>query len=250
MGPVLGGLMVDWFGWRAIFLVNLPIGLGGILMTLNWIDETAAADGSLDPAGQGLAMIALCALTAAMIEGGAPRSPHALVPGLAVAAVLALAGFLAGRSAIGSGLAFLPFPLALLAANLWAGRLVARFGPRLPMAAGLAVAAAGFAALLAVGTGTPWPAMLPGLIVLPAGVGTAVPAMTTALLASVPRPQSGIASGVLNTVRQSGGAMGVALFGSLLAQGGVGGMHRAFLLALVLLGGAAVLALNGIGRAS
>ena len=74
--------------------------------------------------------------------------------------------------------------------------------------------------------------MLPGLILIPAGIGTAVPAMTTALLGAVRQEESGLASGVLNTVRQAGGAIGVALFGSLF---GAGGMHLAFLLACGLL---------------
>lgn len=53
--------------------------------------------------------------------------------------------------------------------------------------------------------------------------------MTTALLSSVPTTMSGTASGVLNTVRQSGGAIGVALFGSALALGTIQGMQIAFL---------------------
>jgi len=152
----------------------------------------------------------------------------------------------AGYSPARSGIAFLPFPAVLFAANLLAGPLVARFGPRRPMAAGLALAAVGFGLLSTVTAGTPWLAMLPGLVVTPAGIGTAVPAMTTALLGAVPRSRAGIASGVLNTVRQAGGAMGVALFGSLLAGGGLSGMAWALLLAAGLAGLAALIAAVGV----
>jgi DHA2 family methylenomycin A resistance protein-like MFS transporter len=62
--------------------------------------------------------------------------------------------------------------------------------------------------------------MLPAFILLPAGMGLAVPAMTTTILASVDRARSGTASGVLNAARQAGGAMGVAVFGALAAGGG------------------------------
>lgn len=67
------------------------------------------------------------------------------------------------------------------------------------------------------------------LLFLPIGIGLAVPAMNTALLSSVPTAMSGTASGVLNTVRQSGGAIGVALFGSALALGTIQSMQIAFL---------------------
>lgn len=296
VGPVLGGLMIERIGWRSIFLVNVPIGLVGICITLCSVKETDPGTGALDPLGQAFGVIALAAITAAVIEGGTSGWAESPAVFLAVAAFVAGAAFLlveahverpmlpleffrlpnfspatlvgfvvnltlygaifafnlflqrlAGYSPGGSGLAFLPFPVALLAANLFAGPLVARFGPRLPMAAGLAVAGAGFALLSAVSASTPWLAMLPGLIVLPLGIGTAVPAMTTALLSAVPPPRSGVASGVLNTVRQSGGAIGVALFGSFLARNGTSGMHFAFLLALVLLGAASLLALLAVG---
>jgi MFS transporter, DHA2 family, methylenomycin A resistance protein len=287
--------LIDGFGWRSIFLINAPVGLAGIWLTLSRVEETEPGAASLDPLGQALGVISLCAITAAAIDWGASgrAGPQAIL--LALAGLVAAAAFLwveartkrpmlpleffrlqnfspatavgfvvnftlygaiftlnlflqrlAGYSPGWSGLAFLPFPVSLLFANLCAGPLVVRFGPRAPMVAGLAVAAVGFVLLSAVGAGTPWFGMLPGLITLPAGIGIAVPAMTSALLGSVPRSRSGVASGVLNTVRQAGGAMGVALFGSFFATGGASGMSRSFWLAAVLIGGASLLALYGI----
>jgi len=52
-------------------------------------------------------------------------------------------------------------------------------------------------------------------LLLPTGMGLAVPAMTTTVLASVPKQRSGTASAVLNAARQAAGAIGVAVFGSL-----------------------------------
>jgi DHA2 family methylenomycin A resistance protein-like MFS transporter len=69
--------------------------------------------------------------------------------------------------------------------------------------------------------------LLPGMIIIPVGIGLAVPLMTATLLSTVPRDRSGTASGVLNTVRQAGGAIGVALFGALLGAHGVAGMRVA-----------------------
>jgi DHA2 family methylenomycin A resistance protein-like MFS transporter len=61
--------------------------------------------------------------------------------------------------------------------------------------------------------------MIPGFLLIPGGMGTAVPAMTSALLASVDRHFSGTASGVLNACRQAAGAAGVAVMGALAAGG-------------------------------
>jgi len=114
------------------------------------------------------------------------------------------------------------------------------------MVIGLAVAAAGFAALVPLDTHTPYLAMLAGLIVMPIGIGLAVPAMTTALLASVEKERSGLASGVLNSVRQSGGALGVAVLGGLLSAHAIGGMRASFIASAALLVGVAAVAPLGL----
>src|SRR5581483_6405913 len=104
-------------------------------------------------------------------------------------------------SPLAFGIAFLPFPLVLLVSNLAAGWLGGKSGSRSLMVVGLLIAAVGYWLLHGLDTATPYIAMLPGLLVLPLGIGLAVPAMTTALLSSVPQSRSGIASGILNTVR-------------------------------------------------
>ena len=130
-------------------------------------------------------------------------------------------------SPLQAGVAFLPFPIALGLANVAAGHIAEQYSPRVRMAIGLGVAALGFWLLSHVhGNGTYW-SLLPGMIIIPVGVGLAVPLMTATLLSTVPRDRSGTASGVLNTVRQAGGAIGVALFGALLGAHGVAGMRAA-----------------------
>ncbi|HET8844357.1 MAG TPA: MFS transporter [Ktedonobacteraceae bacterium] len=140
------------------------------------------------------------------------------------------------------GVAFLPLPLVLLVSNLSSGWLGGRVGSRPLMVTGLIIAALGYWLLHDLKPETSYAALLSGLLILPLGIGLAVPAMTTALLAAVPRSRSGIASGVLNTVRQAGGAIGVALFGSFLAQSGVGGIQNAFVTSCVVVAIAAVIA--------
>jgi DHA2 family methylenomycin A resistance protein-like MFS transporter len=70
-GPVVGGVLTHAFGWRSVFLVNLPIGIGGIYLTLRHvppIPRAAARDADL--ATQILAVTSLAALTFALIQGG------------------------------------------------------------------------------------------------------------------------------------------------------------------------------------
>ena len=68
VGPVLGGLLVDTFGWRSIFLLNLPIGLAGILLTQCLVEESSARHHAFDPAGQILTIITLLGLVGAVIS--------------------------------------------------------------------------------------------------------------------------------------------------------------------------------------
>jgi MFS transporter, DHA2 family, methylenomycin A resistance protein len=153
-------------------------------------------------------------------------------------------------SPLAAGFAFLPLPVALGVANVAAGPIGHRFGLRNPMVVGLLVGALGYGLLARLDAATPYFGLLPGLIVIPLGIGLAVPMMTASLLATVPRMRSGVASGVLNTVRQAGGGVGVALFGALMAGGGVSGIRLALVISAVLFGGAAAVAISFVQHGS
>ncbi|MEA2744840.1 MAG: transporter, family, methylenomycin resistance protein [Acetobacteraceae bacterium] len=118
-----------------------------------------------------------------------------------------------------SGLAFLPLPVVLGIANVLASPVAARLGAAGTMATGLLLGACGTAALIDLGPESPYGEILAGLMLIPAGIGITVPVMTASLLGSVPHARAGVASGVLNAVRQAGGAIGVALFGGWSASG-------------------------------
>jgi DHA2 family methylenomycin A resistance protein-like MFS transporter len=117
-----------------------------------------------------------------------------------------------------------------------------------PIIGGALVSAFGIWLLRDIDAATPYSVMLPGLILLPFGIGFAVPVMTSALLATVPRVRAGVASGVLNSVRQAGGAIGVALFGGMMAAGS-SGIADAFIAGTLVLGTAAAIAVCFIGAA-
>jgi EmrB/QacA subfamily drug resistance transporter len=73
LGPVVGGALVDSVGWRAVFIVNVPIGLAAILLTALFVPESKAEHPRrIDPVGQVLVIVALASLTYGIIE--APKS--------------------------------------------------------------------------------------------------------------------------------------------------------------------------------
>jgi len=123
-----------------------------------------------------------------------------------------------GLSPLHAGLAFLPLTGGFLLSNLAAGPVVARFGSRLPMITGALIDATGFAALCFVDASTPVFVLLLPFLLIPTGMGLAVPAMTTAMLGTVEAARAGTASAVLNTARQAAGAVGVAVFGALASH--------------------------------
>ena len=302
-GPVIGGLLIGALGWRWVFLVNLPLCLAGVVLTLLFVPEVPPREKRpLDLPGQALAFVALACLVGAVIEGGhrgwsdplvlgallggllavaaflavETRSPHPAVPldvfrnrrvwsavvvGVSVnftyyGVIFVLGLFLqrsAGYDVLHAGLAFLPLTATFIAANLLSGRIAHRFGPARTMAGGVLVAAVGYALTSLLTPTTPFWLMIPGFLLIPGGMGTAVPVMTSALLANVDRHFSGTASGVLNACRQAAGAAGVAVMGALAAGGPdriAAGLRASGLIAAAVLVGAAWVAGRSEGKAA
>ncbi len=152
-----------------------------------------------------------------------------------------------GLSPLVTGLAFLPMMGAVLPANLLAARAAKRFGAAAIIAAGASIAGAGCLALLGIDRGTSYWAMCAQLLAMGAGLGLLVPPLTSTLLGSVEKSRSGVAAGVLNSTRQTGSVLGVALFGSLLGQANafLPGARTSLIVAAILLLGAAVAIMVG-----
>lgn len=95
-GPLVGGLLVDRFGWPSIFMINVPIGIAGIWLTLKHAPDTVRhAARRIDLTGQLLAIVTLAALTYAVIEGGRLGWTSATVMTSLAAALMAGALFIA-----------------------------------------------------------------------------------------------------------------------------------------------------------
>jgi DHA2 family methylenomycin A resistance protein-like MFS transporter len=118
-----------------------------------------------------------------------------------------------GHGPLTAGLMLLPLFAPLAVMSPLAGRLTARYGPRPVMLAGAAIAAAGQLCLLLVTPATSYPRLVPALLGVGLGVGMFTAPVVAAALRAVPAERSGLASGINNTARQAGTALGVAAFG-------------------------------------
>jgi DHA2 family methylenomycin A resistance protein-like MFS transporter len=198
--------------------------------------------------GIALAIAACAAFVAVERQSAAPMLPLSLFADRTFSAAVVFGGFanltyygmvfvlslylqrVLGHTPLQTGLAFLPLTGGFLLSNLASGPVVARFGSRGPMIAGALIDAAGFAALMFVGASTSTAALLLPFLLIPTGMGLAVPAMTTAILGTVAQERAGTASAVLNTARQAAGAIGVAAFGALAGHA-TGGSQTASIVA-------------------
>lgn len=154
---------------------------------------------------------------------------------------------LRGYSAMETGLMLLPMTLAVLPASLVAGRLNAAYGPRRPMLAGYVLTGASLAAMAVFDTGTSYPVIAALFVVAGIGQGLAITPAAAAVLEIVPRERSGVAAATVNTARQVGTALGVAVLGSIVAGNAdpVHGMRLSLLVAgTVTLAAAALLAVQ------
>jgi EmrB/QacA subfamily drug resistance transporter len=95
LGPILGGALVDLFGWRSIFWVNVPIVAVAILATTLFVPESRAArPRRFDPVGQALVFLVLCGVVFAIIESGELGWSSPIVLTLLVAAGAGILGLL------------------------------------------------------------------------------------------------------------------------------------------------------------
>jgi len=183
-----------------------------------------------------LGAVAFAALAAFLVHEG--RTPHPMVPlGLfrdrvfsAANAIYALAyASLAGMfffvtlyfqnvkgwSALQTGLSWIPLNVPFLAVAPFAGRIVKRTGAAMPVATGLVLGSVSMFGLSLLDAGSSYAAVWPCYLLSGLGYGLLVPAISAAAMAAVPADRSGVGSGILNSARQVGAAVGLAVLGSI-----------------------------------
>jgi len=274
-GVLLGGILTEAFSWPAIFLINVPIGLGIVLFSSRLIPEGRSevdnrhfdlpgavlvtlgmtaltygivttdrlswgSLGVLGPVAAGLALLLAFGLYESHLDRHPRRVPLMplsvfrvrnlraanLVVFLLYAAIfgfwffqsLYMQGTL-GYTALETGLAFVPMTAAVAAGAILAPRLTKRIGARWVLAAGMLSATAGELLLASVHPGGSYLAnVLPGGVLGALGLGLALVPATIVAVEGVPRAASGIASGVLNTSRFIGAALGLAVLSTIAAH--------------------------------
>ena len=96
LGPIVGGALVTSMGWRSIFLINIPIGLAAMILTLRFVPESKApSPRRFDPVGQALIIVLLAAVTYGIIEAPSQGWTSAVIIAAFVASGAALIGLLA-----------------------------------------------------------------------------------------------------------------------------------------------------------
>jgi EmrB/QacA subfamily drug resistance transporter len=112
----------------------------------------------------------------------------------------------------------LPLAGAMVPASRLAPRLSSRYGTRAVCSVGMTLVAAGVAIISQLGTHTPYAVMASGLVVLGVGMGAAMTPATSAITEALPPAQQGVGSALNDLSREVGGALGIAVIGSLLTS--------------------------------
>jgi len=230
--PAGGAIGMDWLG-----ALLATTGLGGVSLGLTLFGEAAA-----DARGAAIACGAVGVAAAAAFVAWEARAPSPMMPlrffrerranGVNLLTLLlyfALSGaifFLPatliqrdGWDAASAGSIFLGFTAMMAVLSRFGGAIGDRFGVRLPLTVGPAIAAASFAALgPAVSIGNYWTAIAPAMLLMGLGMGITVAPLSTAVMASAPAGQTGVASAINNAVARVAGLFAVASLGAVVGD--------------------------------
>ncbi|MFF3271919.1 MFS transporter [Streptomyces chrestomyceticus] len=156
---------------------------------------------------------AFAVLMAAALLLQAAAFPYLTYVGLWVQNIL-------GLSPVMGGVAVLPMAVASMAVGMFGGRYLHRLAPRLPIGLGLLLIGAGpLLHVLLLNDNSGWAVLVPGLLISGLGIGMSMPVLVSAALGTAPPQRAGMASGAVNTFRQLGYALGIAILGTVFTQG-------------------------------
>jgi len=124
----------------------------------------------------------------------------------------------AGYSPVKSGATFLPMTILIILVAPQAGRLSDRFGSRWFVGGGMTLLAAMLFYYSNLGHQASFWVLLPGLLIGGLGMGMTMTPVTAAAMSSVPVDKAGVGSAVLNSMRQVGGSLGIAVMGAIVAH--------------------------------
>ncbi|HVN60864.1 MAG TPA: MFS transporter [Gaiellaceae bacterium] len=264
IGPLVGGLITEWIGWRWIFLVNVPIGAAALAITLLKVEESRDPEhGGIDIPGVITFTGGLFLLVFGLVRGNNAGWTSPQIMGVLIGSAVLLAAFVLielrsrrpmldlhlfrrpafvgaqvaaftlsasafsmflyftlylqnvlGYSPLQAGLRFLPITLFSFVVAPISGKLSAHTPVRLLIGGGLAVITLAFLVMHGLTASSGWTALLPGFILLGAGVGLVNPPLASTAVGVVPPQSAGMGSGANSTFRQVGIATGIAALGA------------------------------------
>ena len=265
VGPLVGGVLTQTVSWRAVFWLNVPVGIAALVLVHLARPVGTTRPGRISGTAVALLVGGLAATVLAVQEATAwgwasPPTVLLLAVGLAASATFVVTqrraadplvdlGLLRNRPFLGdvavhgllqfgllpvllnsslylqdllgfsplrTGLAVLAVVLPMTVATQLGGRWFDRAGVRPPVLVGLAVCTAGMLVWTLTVPGLSFPLQLPGMVVMGFGMGLVISPTNTDALSRVAPADRSQASGVLQTVRQLGATLGVAVIGAVV----------------------------------
>jgi DHA2 family multidrug resistance protein-like MFS transporter len=266
IGPVLGGILLEFFWWGSVFLIGVPV--MGILLILGprtlpeYKDPNARR---LDLLSAAMSLIAILAVVFGLKEiaqdGIAPIPVLSIIAGLMLGAafvrrqlhlpspiidvrlfrirafsaslvsyllgIFVVVGYflfiaqylqlVLGLSPIEAAVWSLPSAVGFIVGSVTAPKIIHRFRPSVIMGVGMAIAAIGTALLVGLGLdgGTGIPLIVLASIVISLGLAPVITLATELIVGSAPPEQAGAATGISETSGELGGALGIAILGSI-----------------------------------
>ena len=267
LGPILGGALTTGVSWRAIFWINIPIGIVAIAVSLKYVSESKSPHAARpDWTGAAAFTAGLVALVYGLIRAGQEGWTDTTVLGCFAAAAVLLALFIAverrvahpmfdlsllriptfvggsvaafamngslfamflyvviylqnglGYSALETGARMLLVSGMTLVAATVAGRVSAHVPTKWLIGPGLGLVAVGMFLMTGLDAGSDWTHFIPGFLVAGLGAGLVNPPLASTAIGVVRPQRSGMASGINNTCRQVGIAVGTAVYGTIFA---------------------------------
>ncbi|MFK0229898.1 MFS transporter [Streptomyces sp. NPDC090303] len=266
LGPLIGGTLTEWVSWRAVFWINVPVGMAALWLVHRARPANPARRELTVSVGHALLLMAGIATTVYALQQSSAwgwssaRTLGTLAAGLALTAVFVTtqvrspdplvtlrllrhrsftgdvvvllatqfgmlgivlfsslyAQNLLGYSPVVAGAAALSFILPLMVGAQLSGRWYDRSGPRPPLLTGMAVATVGTLVWAGSLTRVDYWANVPGMALVGLGLGLVFSPVNTDALSRVPAADRPQASGIVQTVRQLGGTLGVAVIGTVI----------------------------------
>lgn len=264
LGPLLGGLLLEFFWWGSVFLLAIPVMLALLLLGPRLLPEFRDPDaGRLDLVSAGLSVVAVLAVIYGLkqtAEGGLSGTPlvsilvglvvgllflrrqrklrdplidlglfrsrifsaslaaNSLSLAIAFGIFLFIAQYLQlvlGYSPLEAGLWTVPSSGGFIAGAMLAPILVRFLRPADVVAGGFALTAAGLALLAQIEAGSSVALVVIASVIIALGVTPAITLGTDLVVSSVPPERAGVASGISETGAELGGALGIAVLGSI-----------------------------------